>query len=80
VGYYLTAADDYRAALKLSKDVADPINEAHALYGLGSAVLHTEGTLAAREYWRAVLALFEATGRPEADDVRFRLAVSLREA
>jgi tetratricopeptide (TPR) repeat protein/DNA-binding SARP family transcriptional activator len=74
MGQYLSAADDHRAALKLSQDIADPVHEAHALCGLGRAVLHTEGVTAAREYWREALALFEAAGRPEADEVRALLS------
>jgi DNA-binding SARP family transcriptional activator/tetratricopeptide (TPR) repeat protein len=74
MGHYLSAADDYRAALKLSQDIADPVHNGHALYGLGRAVLHTEGIMAAREHWRAALTLFEATDRPEAEDVRARLS------
>jgi hypothetical protein len=37
-------------------------------------VLHTEGVTAAREYWREALALFEAAGRPDADEVRALLS------
>lgn len=80
MGQYLSAADDFRAALKLSQDIADPVYEAHALHGLGRAVLHTEGAAAAREHWRAALALFEAMGRQEADEVRARLSVPPRDA
>jgi tetratricopeptide (TPR) repeat protein/DNA-binding SARP family transcriptional activator len=73
MGQYLTAADDYRAALKLSQEIADPVQEGHAHYGLGCALLETEGAGAAVSQWREALALFEATGRPEADDLRARL-------
>ena len=59
-GQYLTAADDYRAALKLSQDIADPVLEGHALFGLGHVAARTEGALAAREHWRTALARFEA--------------------
>jgi len=77
-GRYFSAADDFRAALKLSQSIADPVSEGHALYGLGRSFLHTEGPTAAREHLLAALALFEASGRPESDDVRAQLSAFTR--
>ena len=71
---YSAAVDDYRVALKLSREIADPVQEGQALYGLGCALQASNDSDAARDYWRAALTLFEATGSPEADDVRTRLS------
>jgi len=77
MGHSQSAADDYRAALKLSQEIADPGMEGHALYGLGCALHDAESAAAACEHWRAALVIFEATGNPEADEVRTRLEASV---
>jgi tetratricopeptide (TPR) repeat protein len=79
LGRCLSAVDDFRIALKLSQEIADPVQEAQALYGLGCALAETEGAAAAGKIWRAALAIFEAAGRLEADDVRARLSALSRE-
>jgi tetratricopeptide (TPR) repeat protein len=76
LGQSRSAVDDYRLALKLSREIADPVQAGRALYGLGCALLETEGAAAAGDHWREALALFEATGRPEADEVRARLSAT----
>jgi DNA-binding SARP family transcriptional activator/tetratricopeptide (TPR) repeat protein len=73
-GQHLAAADDFRAALRLSQDIADPVSEGRALYGLGRALLHTEGPAVAQEHLLAALALFDASGRPDSEDVRAQLS------
>ena len=74
MGLCLPAADDYRVALKLSREIADPVQEGQALYGLGRALQAAGDAAAARDHWQTALSLFEATRRPEADDVRARLS------
>lgn len=72
-GRYPAAAEHLRQAYALSTDIGVPDEKARALASLGTALLHVQGSEAARRPWEEALHLFTALNLPEAQDLRARL-------
>jgi hypothetical protein len=67
-GSYSPAADDFRTAIEVSREIGDRSQEAEALAGLGDVLLHTDSEEAARACWFSALTIFEDIGKPTATD------------
>ncbi len=63
-------------ARALARRAGDPIAEAHASRDLGAAFEVRGDYPKAQEAWQRALAVFEALGVPEADEVRARLTAA----
>ena len=73
-GNYSPAADDFRTAIEISRQIGDRFQEAGGLTGLGDALLHADGMEAARACWFSALTIFEDIGKlAAADAVQTRL-------
>ena len=68
------AVDCLQGSLAIAREVSDRWGEGRSLELLGLAVQRTQGTEAARVYWREALVIFSGLGHPQADEVRARLA------
>jgi tetratricopeptide (TPR) repeat protein len=70
------AAEYYRDALILFREVGDRYGEADALINLGDAARDTGDGSAAREAWLNAAAILDDMDHPRADQVRERLATA----
>jgi tetratricopeptide (TPR) repeat protein/DNA-binding XRE family transcriptional regulator len=73
LGRYAEAIAAYQQAVALFRDHGDRYNEAETLVNLGDTHRTNEDIDAARECWRAALAIFTDLDHPNADQVRTRL-------
>jgi DNA-binding SARP family transcriptional activator len=76
LGDHAAATVAYRRAVGLFQQVGDRFEEAASLTRLGDAWQAAGDRDAARAAWRAALARFDELGRPEAAEVRTRLAAA----
>ena len=72
-GRYGAAFENYNTALRLSREIGDPYEEAKALEGIAEATLSTQKPSAARIIFRQALDIFERLGVPEAESARIRM-------
>jgi DNA-binding SARP family transcriptional activator len=64
----------YDQSLEAYRDIGDPLGEAMALTGLGEMLAAGDDIAGARDTWLAAAALMDQLSRPEADEIRARLA------
>ena len=67
------AYDCYQKSLEVFRDLGDQLWQGKALAAQGQALLDQGNGESAAERWRDALAIFEALGVVEADEVRARL-------
>ncbi|SFP19211.1 DNA-binding transcriptional activator of the SARP family [Actinomadura madurae] len=72
-GRYPAAVDHLERAYALSTDIGVPYETARALESLGTALLHVQGSEAARHPWQEAIRLFTKLNLREAEDLRTRL-------
>jgi tetratricopeptide (TPR) repeat protein len=62
LGRFSSALRNYRKSCGIAGDIGDPYLEALALSGIASATNHSDGTAAARIYWRQARDIFQRLG------------------
>jgi DNA-binding SARP family transcriptional activator/tetratricopeptide (TPR) repeat protein len=72
-GSYDSAAENYDKAHRLATEIEAPYLSGKALHGMAETVLITQGSRAAKIYWRQALEFFVQLGVPEAKIVELRL-------
>jgi hypothetical protein len=76
-GQYPAAAENYRTARRLARQISDPYLEAQALTGIAHVTSLTKGHDAARIFWRQAYDLFTQLHIvPEIEAVRIRLEIT----
>lgn len=73
LGSYAAAAENYEKAHRLAAEIEVPYLNGKALYGMAETLLFTQGTAAAKIYWREAHDIFGQLGVPEAAMVELRL-------
>jgi hypothetical protein len=64
------ARTHHAAALRLASEADAPLEQARAHSGLACACQASGESAQARHHWREALARYEASGAPEADEIR----------
>lgn len=73
LGSYAAAAENYEKAHHLAAGIEAPYLSGRALYGMAETVLVTQGSKAAKIYWREALDIFSQLGVRDAAIVELRL-------
>jgi DNA-binding SARP family transcriptional activator/tetratricopeptide (TPR) repeat protein len=73
LGSYGAATESYDRAHRMATEIEAPYLNGKALYGMAETVFITQGSAAAKIYWREAHDIFRQLGVPEAEIVELRL-------